>query len=82
MAPEELCSDRKLIKRLLLDEKLSEPSVFDGFINHWEAITWNPESLSQCKRLVDKNFIFRVYEEYNQPERKHAKTGKSVEYLF
>ena len=82
MAPDELCSDRKLIKRLLLDEKLSEPLVFDGFINHWEAINWSPESLSRFKHLVDENFIFRVCEEYNQPERKHAKKGNCVEHFF
>lgn len=72
------CSNPMLMKEALIGEWLVEPLVFDGFINHWEARTWSPESLSQCSDLADKRIIFRVDEEVTGPEEKRSKTGETL----
>lgn len=75
MAYSELCLMPSKISSAIHGNKLLEPLVLNGFINHWTSRSWSPETLSSDEALSEQKIIFRVAEIHSEPIEKRARPG-------
>lgn len=67
------------LRERLLSENLIKPVVFNGFINHWGARSWSPQSLAESDLLVNKALYCRVvgFEDGSEMECGEETDGRS-----